>query len=362
MPSVDLASFEQQVRSLDKDRLDGTPPDDLAATARHLVADGRGLLAADESPGTAGKRFGAIGLDNTAENRRRYRQVLFAAPGLADHVSGVILYDETFWQATDDGTPFPRVLADQGMVPGVKADAGTKPLAGHQGEQVTAGLDGLRDRLAAYAADGARFTKWRAVIGIGEDQPSEGCLQANAHAMARYAAISQEAGLVPIVEPEVVMDGAHGIARDEQVTGALLRALYDQMLTQRVQLEGSILKVNMVLPGKESEEEPSDEQVAEATLRCLRAHVPAAVPGVAFLSGGQSAREATARLDAINRAGPQPWQLTFSFARALQGPAMDAWAGDDANADAAQTALVHRARCNAAAATGTYRPGMENVA
>ncbi|CAN5916102.1 fructose-bisphosphate aldolase class I [soil metagenome] len=360
MAAVDLQAYERTVRSLDKTRLDRGSIDDLISTARSLVADGKGILAADESSGTATKRLEAIGVESDTNARWAYRQLLVSTPGLEEHISGVILYDETIRQSTDDGTPFPQVLADRGILPGIKADTGTTPLAGHDDEKVTSGLDGLRDRLAEYADRGARFAKWRAVITIGDGLPTRSCIDANAHAMARYAAVCQEAGVVPIVEPEVLMDGDHGLARDEDVTATVLRALYEQLAAQRVLLEGTVLKVNMVLPGQASDEAPSPEQVAEATIRCLRHSVPAAVPGVAFLSGGQSVLDATVRLDAINRAGPHPWTLTFSYARALQEPVLEAWGGDSANTGTAQTILAHRARCNGAAATGTYKPEMEH--
>ncbi|HEX2026797.1 MAG TPA: class I fructose-bisphosphate aldolase [Nitriliruptorales bacterium] len=357
---VDLERFERTVRSLDGDVPEEPDVEELRRTARALVADGKGILAADESNSTASKRLKAIGVDATPETRRTYRQLLFTAPGLGEHISGVILYDESIRQSTDDGTPFPRVLQDQGVIPGIKTDTGTAALAGHSGEKVTTGLDGQRDRLAEYRQIGARFAKWRAVIQIGDGLPSAACLGANGHAMARYAALCQEAGVVPIVEPEVLMDGDHSMARCEEVTAATLRALYEALAGQDVLLEGTLLKTNMVLPGTDSGEQPSPEEVAEATLRCMRRTVPAAVPGIVFLSGGQSAVDATVRLNAMNTNGPHPWSVSFSYARALQGPALDAWGGDEDRVEDAQRALIHRTRCNGAATTGTYKSEMED--
>lgn len=359
----DLGAFERTVRSFDKTVPEAVDPDDLAATARAMVADGKGILAADESNGTASKRLRAVDVEATSETRRQYRQMLLTAPGLEGHIAGVILYDETVRQATDDGTSFVDVLTERGILPGIKVDTGTIPLSGHPGEKVTSGLDGLRERLGEYRTRGLRFAKWRAVISIDEGRPSTACLQANAHAMARYASTCHEAGIVPMVEPEVVMDGDHGLERDQEVTAAILRATFDHLLDQDVDLEGVILKTNMVLPGEDSDEDPSPEEVAEATLACLRDTVPASVPGVAFLSGGQSALDATVRLNAINAAsGLAPWRLTFSYGRALQGPPIQAWAGDAAAVEAAQRLLVHRARCNGAASMGTYKPEMEDEA
>jgi fructose-bisphosphate aldolase class I len=291
--------------------------------------------------------------------RRAYRELLFTTPGLAEHVSGVILFDETIRQRTTDGRPFPELLHASGMIPGIKVDAGTKPLAGFPDEVVTEGLDGLRGRLEEYAALGARFAKWRAVLRIGDGRPTATCIEANAHALARYAALAQEAGLTPVVEPEVVMDGAHGLHRCAEVTEQVLRAVYDQLARHRVLLEGTLLKPNMVLPGTECPEQPPDAAVAGSTVEVLRRSVPAAVPGVVFLSGGQSDEQATARLDAINRQPVQPWQLSFSFGRALQAPVLRAWAGEDSNGATAQAALVHRAALNGAARYGTYHPEME---
>lgn len=334
---------------------------DLAATARALVADGKGILAADESTGTIKKRFDGIGLESTAESRRAYRQLLFTAPDFASHISGVILYDETLRQADDGGRPFARLLADQGVLPGIKVDTGAKPLAGHPGETVTEGLDGLRERLAEYVGLGARFAKWRAVIDIGQEIPSDGAVVANAHALARYAALCQEAGVVPIVEPEVLMDGAHDVARCEEVTARVLRAVFHSLERQRVRLEGILLKPNMVIPGKACPDQASPERIAEATLRCFRQTVPAAVPGIVFLSGGQSAEEATVNLNAMNAMGPQPWTLSFSYGRALQQPALATWSGKADNLAKAQAVFRVRAACNGAAAKGAYSAAMEAI-
>lgn len=331
----------------------------MTATAHALVAPGKGVLAADESSPTMAKRLKAIGLESTELLRREYREILFTAPGLGEHLSGVILFDETLRQSAADGRPFATVLSDAAVIPGIKVDQGTKPLAGFPGEVVTEGLDGLRDRLAEYAGLGARFTKWRAVITIGAGLPTAGCLEANAHALARYAALAQEAGLVPIVEPEVLMYGDHDTQRCAEVTAAALRAVYDQLARQRVVLEASLLKPNMVLPGKDCPAQASHDAIAAATLAVLRDTVPAAVPGIVFLSGGQSDEDATARLDALNRRGPQPWELSFSYGRALQAPVLHVWAGDPAHRESAQTALLHRAAMNGAARHGAYDPGLE---
>ncbi len=332
---------------------------DLQAVARALVADGKGILAADESTGTIKKRFDSIGVASSAETRRSYRQLLFTSPGFAEHVSGVILYDETLRQADDRGQPFPQLLASMGVLPGIKVDTGAKPLAGHPGETVTEGLDGLRERLAEYAGLGARFAKWRAVIDIAPGLPTEGAVVANAHALARYAALCQEAGLVPIVEPEVLMDGDHDLDRCEAVTGQVLRAVFHSLQRQGVSLEGMLLKPNMVIPGKLCPDQADPARIAQATLRCFRRHVPAAVPGIVFLSGGQSAEEATRNLDAMNRQGAQPWKLSFSYGRALQQPALKAWGGLATNVGAAQRLFSRRASCNGAAALGRYDAGME---
>jgi fructose-bisphosphate aldolase class I len=334
----------------------------MIQTARALVAPGKGILAADESSPTMAKRLAGIGLESTEERRRDYREILFTTAGLGDYVSGVILFDETIRQQATDGTPFPEVLRQQGVIPGIKVDAGTKPLAGFSGEVVTEGLDGLRPRLEEYAALGARFAKWRAVIRIGDGIPTDFCLEANAHALARYAALSQEAGLTPIVEPEVLMDGSHTIERCAEVTEATQRIVYDQLAAHRVLFEASLLKPNMVLPGKDCPVQASTDEIADATLVVLRRTVPAAVPGIVFLSGGMTDEQATERLNAVNLRGLQPWQLSFSFGRALQAPVLRAWAGEDTNRDAAQAALLHRAHLNGAARHGAYRPEMEHLA
>lgn len=331
----------------------------LAPLARGLVAPGKGILAADESPGTIEKRFRAIGVASTAETRRAWRELLCTAPGAGEFISGMILYDETLRQSASDGTPLTNVLRRQGIVAGIKVDRGAQPLAGFPDEKITEGLDGLRDRLAEYGQLGARFTKWRAVITVGAGRPTQAAIEANAHALARFAALSQEAGLVPIVEPEVLMDGDHPLdeirAATERTQAAVFRALFDH----RVALEAMLLKPNMVVSGLETRPPASAAEIAVATLRCLRAHVPAAMPGIVFLSGGQSETEATANLDAINRAaraeGGAPWQLSFSFGRALQASALKAWAGKSENVSAAHAAFLHRARCNHAARRGEYR-------
>jgi len=328
-----------------------------------MVATGKGLLAVDESNPTCNNRFAAAGIPQTEEARRRYRELIVTTPGLGEFISGVILYDETIRQSRKDGTPFLKVIADAGIIPGIKVDTGAKDLAGFLGEKVTGGLDGLPVRVREYAAMGARFAKWRAVISIGANAPSEACIDANAHAVARYAAICQEAGLVPIVEPEVVMDGPHDLEICLEVTGRVLHAVFNQLHVQRILLEGMILKPNMVLPGKDCQATPNLEQVADATVRCLLRSVPAAVAGIAFLSGGQSGELACARLNAMNIrfAGKMPWPLTFSFARAIQHPALDIWSGQDARVKAAQQALVHRAECSRAARLGQYTDKMERV-
>jgi fructose-bisphosphate aldolase class I len=334
----------------------------MRTTARELVSPGRGILAADESTGTIQKRFDQIGVGSTEENRRRYRQLLFTTPGLGEHISGVILYDETIRQSADDGRTFVQVLQDAGSIPGIKVDTGAKPLALYPGETITEGLDGLRERLAEYRELGARFAKWRATIMIGRGTPTSFAIEANAHAMARYAALCQEADLVPIVEPEVLMDGDHDIDACEDATGRTLQALYAQMAAHRLDVPGTLLKVNMVVPGKQSPNQASDEEIAKATIRCLTAHVPAEVPGVVFLSGGMSDEQATNRLNEMNRIGGTPWELSFSYGRALQQPSLKAWGGDDANVEAAQRALAHRARMNGLARSGEYSPDLETAA
>jgi fructose-bisphosphate aldolase class I len=331
---------------------------ELHETARAIVADHKGILAADESTGTIKKRFDSIGVESTEENRRFYRQLLFTAPGIEDFVGGVILYDETIRQSADDGTPFPEVLASKGVIPGIKVDTGAQDLAGFPGEKVTEGLDSLRARLEEYRGLGARFAKWRAVITIGDGIPTDGCLEANAHALARYAALCQEAGIVPIVEPEVLMDGDNTIETCGEVTARTLHATFDQLFHPRVDLEGTLLKPNMVISGKGCPTQASPEQVADQTIGCFLRHVPAAVPGIVFLSGGQSELEATENLNAINRIGG-PWPLSFSYGRALQASALKAWAGELANAEAAQAVFVHRARMNSLAVAGEWSAELE---
>ncbi len=335
---------------------------ELHETASAIVADGKGILAADESDGTIKKRFDSIGVESTEENRLAYRQLLFTTEGVEEYIGGVILFDETIRQSADDGTPFPKLLASKGIIPGIKVDKGAKDLANAPGEKITEGLDGLRGRLEEYRGLGARFTKWRAVITIGKDIPSEYCLWTNAHALARYAALSQEAGLVPIVEPEVLMDGDHTIERSFEVTSRTLHAVFTELRDQRVQPEGMLLKPNMVLSGYDSSGQASHEEVAAETMRCFYRHVPAAVPGIVFLSGGQSDEDATANLNAMNAIGPHPWELSFSYGRALQAPALKAWAGKPENVEAAQRAYYHRAKMNGAARTGMYAPEMEREA
>jgi fructose-bisphosphate aldolase class I len=336
----------------------------LMATADALMADGKGLLAMDESTGTCDRRFAAVGIPQTGEARRAWRELLVCTPGLNRFVSGAILFDETIHQRTTDGVPFVIVLRDAGIVPGIKVDLGAKPLAGHAGERVTEGLDGLRDRLATYVAKGARFAKWRAVITIGTGLPTRACIAANAQALARYAALCQEATLVPIVEPEVLMDGEHDIERCREVTRETLLRTFEELDRQGVLLEGMILKPNMVVPGLACPVQVDANVVADETVHCLLRTVPAAVAGIAFLSGGQSGELATARLaamhrDASSRMARRPWPLTFSFGRALQEPALGIWAGQEANRGAAQDALLHRAACNSAALLGTYGAALE---
>jgi fructose-bisphosphate aldolase class I len=334
----------------------------MIKTAHALVAPGKGILAADESSPTMAKRLAGVGLESTEPLRRRYRELLFTTPGLSKHISGVILFDETIRQRAADGTPFPDLLLGAGIIPGIKVDAGTAPLAGFGDEVVTQGLDHLRERFAEYVGLGARFAKWRAVIRIGRSRPTATCIEANAAALARYGALAQEAGLAPIIEPEVLMDGSHSVDRCAQVTTAVLRTVYDQLARHRVELEGTLLKPNVVLPGSESDQHVGDETVAVRTISVLRNAVPAAVPGIVFLSGGQTEQQATARLDALNRQGPQPWGLSFSFGRALQAPVLRAWQGDDDNRGVAQMVLLDRAALNGAARYGRYEPGMETAA
>jgi fructose-bisphosphate aldolase class I len=335
----------------------------LEATARALVAPGKGILAADESTGTIKKRFDSIGVESTEDNRRAYRDLLFTADGIGDYISGVILFDETIRQSSLDGTPFPKLLERQGVIPGIKVDTGAKPLAlADPGETVTEGLDGLRDRLAEYHALGARFAKWRATYVITDRLPSQYAIDVNADALARYAALCQEMGIVPIVEPEVMMEGDHTIQRSAAVTSAAQEALYHALYEQRLHLPGTLLKPNMVLSGYDAKAQASVDEVADQSLACFYARVPAAVPGIVFLSGGQSDEDATAHLDAMNKRGPHPWELSFSYGRALQAAAQKAWRGDPANRAAAQAAFLHRARLNSLARSGKYSPDMEHDA
>ena len=336
---------------------------ELAKVAKAMVARGRGILAADESTGTIEKRFKGINVESTEENRRAYRELLFTPKGLGDHISGVILYDETIRQKSADGTPFPELLARQGILPGIKVDSGTSDLALCPGEKVTEGLDKLAKRCQEYVKLGAKFAKWRAVITIGKDIPTTTCIAANAHALGRYAAICQAAGLVPIVEPEVLMDGDHTIERCEEVTEWTLNALYQALYVNRVVLEESVLKPSMVISGKDCAVQARSKEVAERTVRVLRHCVPAAVAGIAFLSGGQGDEQATENLSAMNRMFPGlPWPLTFSYGRALQQPALKAWKGSAANVAQAQALLAHRARMNGLAAMGQYNPELEKKA
>jgi fructose-bisphosphate aldolase class I len=341
----------------------GMDKPELATTVQALMQAGKGLLAMDESNPTCNKRFAKLGIPQTVEARRAWRELILTTAGLEEFISGAILFEETIRQTKDDGTSFVELLVKAGIVPGVKVDKGAKDLAGHPGEKITEGLDGLRERLLAYRQMGARFAKWRAVITIGEGIPSRGCLEANAHALARYAAHCQESDLVPIVEPEVLMDGDHTLEKCAQTTEAALHTVFNQLYRQRVLFEGMILKPNMVLPGKDCTTQASVDEVADATVSCLLRAVPAAVPGVAFLSGGQGSELASARLDAMNLRWRAriPWVLTFSFSRAIQQPALDCWKGKEANRAAAQQALYHRARCNGMARRAEYSPKMENA-
>jgi fructose-bisphosphate aldolase class I len=335
---------------------------ELESIARALVAEGKGILAADESDGTIKKRFDSIGVESTEDNRRAYRELLFTTDGVEEYISGVILFDETIRQSAANGTPFPKLLESRGIIPGIKVDKGAKPLALAEGETITEGLDGLRERLAEYYELGARFTKWRATYNIGDERPSEYAAWTNAHALARYAALSQEAGLVPIVEPEVLMDGDHTIEAASKATGRVLQAVYTELHDQRLDLYGTLLKPNMVLSGYEASDRAGVDEVAEATLDVLHRHVPAAVPGIVFLSGGQTDEDATAHLNAMNARGPHPWELSFSYGRALQAPALKAWGGDPAKVEEAQKAFYRRAKFNGAARTGSYAPEMETAA
>ena len=337
--------------------------DELKSVAQAIVAKQKGVLAADESSPTIKKRFDSIGVESTEENRRRYREILLTTEGLEQHVGGVILFDETLRQSTRDGVPFAQVLAARGVVPGIKVDKGTKPLPFYPGEKITEGLDGLADRLAEYKQLGARFAKWRAVIEIDENAiPSTFGIRANAQVLARYAALCQSLDLVPIVEPEVLMDGAHGIERCEVVTSAVLEAVFAELDAHRVVFEGMLLKPNMIIPGKKCPQQATAQEVADATIRCMKRYVPAAVPGVVFLSGGQSAEEATDNLNAMNALGTHPWQVSFSYGRALQAPVLAAWKGVEANAAAAQKALQKRCRLNGLARDGVYARAMEKEA
>jgi fructose-bisphosphate aldolase, class I len=338
------------------------PANDLRSTAQELVADDKGILAADESIPTIGKRFGSLGIESTEENRRAYRDMLLNTPGLEEFISGVILFDETIRQSSGEGTPFPKLLEKNGIIPGIKVDTGAKDLAFFPGEKITEGLDGLRDRFAGYVELGARFAKWRAVITIGEGIPTQFCIDANAHALARYAALAQEAGLVPIVEPEVLMDGPHSISRCYEETERTLTSVFNHLRAHRVQLDGMLLKTNMVVSGTEDSVQASVAEVASETLRCLNATVPPEVPGIVFLSGGQSDELATAHLNEMNARGSAPWVLSFSYGRALQAPALSAWKGSESNIEAGQKALYHRAKLNAAACAGNYSQEMETAA
>lgn len=335
----------------------------LIETAYAMVADDKGLLAMDESMPTCHKRFAKLGIPETEESRRAYRELIVTTPGLNESISGAILFDETIRQKTADGTPFVQVLEEAGIIPGIKVDKSTKPLAGHFDEKITEGLDGLRERLKEYAELGARFAKWRGVITIGDGIPSQSCIEANAHLLARYAALCQEAGLVPIVEPEVLMDGSHSMQRCYDVTTQTLRMVFTQLASQRVLLEGMILKPNMVVPGLECPKQNSVDEVADATITCFRRTVPAAVPGIAFLSGGQSSELASERLNAMNvkYKSRVPWAMAYSFARAIQQPGMSIWSGDPANIEAAQKSLAHRAKCNREARRGEYSAALEEA-
>jgi fructose-bisphosphate aldolase class I len=334
--------------------------DQLVKVANAMVQPGKGILAADESSSTIQKRFDAIGVESTPDNRRDYRELLFrSTAAMKEHISGVILYDETLRQKAKDGTPLVKLIEATGAVPGIKVDSGAKPLPSCPGETITEGLDGLRERLAEYGKLGARFAKWRAVIEIGDGKPSYTAISANAHALARYAALCQEADIVPIVEPEVLMDGDHDIGRCSEVTEWVLKEVYQELFYQRIVLEGTVLKPNMVIPGRKAKKQASVDEVARETTKVLKRCVPAAVPGIAFLSGGQSDEEATAHLDAMNKLGPLPWKLTFSYGRALQAAPQKAWSGKAQNVSAAQEAFSHRARMNGLASKGQWQSSLE---
>lgn len=334
----------------------------LIDTARALVKPGKGILAADESSPTIAKRFAAIDVESTEDNRRDYREMLFRTEGVEAFISGVILFEETLFQKGRDGTPLTQILSGNGIIPGIKVDKGAKPMALAPNEKVTEGLDGLRDRLKDYSEAGARFAKWRAVIDIAEGIPTDACIRANAHALGRYAALCQEADIVPIVEPEVLMDGGHSMERCEEVTGHTLQRVFESLAEQGIFLEGMLLKPNMVVSGKKCSHQAAVEEVADATLRCLRRHVPTAVPGIVFLSGGQSDELASAHLNAMNAKGGHPWALSFSYGRALQAPALKRWAGKEGNVEAGKRAFYHRAKCNSAATRGEYKESMEKAA
>jgi fructose-bisphosphate aldolase class I len=334
---------------------------ELIMTAERLVAKGKGILAADESSPTIKKRFDTINVASTEENRRAYRELLFTSPDIGKFISGVILFDETLRQSSQAGAPFPKLLSDLGVLPGIKVDEGAKPMAGFDGEKITEGLDGLRDRLSEYRELGARFAKWRAVITIAHALPTQANLEANAHALARYAALCQEAGIVPIVEPEVLMDGGHDIDRCEVVTSRTLKVVFNALYDHRVLLEGMLLKPNMVISGLDCKDQAGVEEVAERTVSCFRQVVPAAVPGIVFLSGGQNSRHATAHLNAMNALGDHPWELSFSYGRALQEDTLNTWKGDTAMVEKAQRVFRHRAECNSAARSGAYHDGMETM-
>lgn len=332
---------------------------ELESVARAMVAKGKGILAADESMGTIKRRFDSIKIESNDGSRRAYREMLFTTKGIEEAISGVILFDETLRTAASDATPFPQLLSKKGIIPGIKVDKGPVDLPGFPGEVVTEGLDGLRARVKEYKELGAKFAKWRAVISIGEGIPTYTCLEANAHALARYAALCQEGGLVPIVEPEVLLDGSHTVERCQEVTEQTLKVTFNALFLQRVYLEGMILKPSMVVSGKDCPQQAGVQEVAERTIRCLKRTVPAAVPGIAFLSGGQSAERATEHLNAMNAMGPHPWEVSFSYARALQDPALKAWKGEAGNVTTAQKIFYHRAKCNSAARSGKYTKQME---
>src|SRR5689334_3458845 len=334
----------------------------LESVAQAMVARGKGILAADESMGTIKRRFDSIKIESNENNRRAYREMLFATTGVEEAISGVILFDETIRTKTSDGTPFPELLAKKSIIPGIKVDKGPVDLPGFPGEVVTEGLDGLRGRLKEYKELGAKFAKWRAVITIGDGIPTYTCLQANGHALARYAALCQEAEIVPIVEPEVLLDGNHTIEQSQEVTEKTLEITFTELFLQRVRLEGMILKPSMVVSGKDNPRQAGVDEVAQRTIQCLKRTVPAAVPGIAFLSGGQSAVSATEHLNAMNKLGPHPWQVSFSYARALQDPALKAWKGEAGNVTTAQRIFYHRAKMNSAARSDSYASQMESAA